>query len=265
MSPLAEEEKAHQFCGMAAGGQRVGISEFARGKTWRNLLAEAGCVEVTDRAGTIGLLLTPDYAEDVSAYIAQLESELEQAYVRALFEMRADYSLSLIHILDDMLAVFDNLAFTAEIIPDDAPLVDERRRAREAARAKRDRKVFGAAAVLTVIIVAIGMIPGWHMGMGSALAGLFVADPTHVQAMFAANLLLLALTAPVQFGCGARFYKGAWGSLKGGSANMDVLVALGTSIAFLFSLWITFLPVVTGDWESHAALAINDGMPYFCL
>ena len=165
--------------------------------------------------------------------------------------------------VDDMLAVFDNLSFTAEIIPDDAPLVDEKRRAREAARAKRDRRVFCAAAVLTVIIVAIGMIPGWHMGVGSALAGLFVADPTHVQAMFAANLLLLVLTAPVQFGCGARFYKGAWGSLKGGSANMDVLVALGTSIAFLFSLWITFLPVVTGDWESHAALAINDGMPYF--
>ena len=108
------------------------------------------------------------------------------------------------------------------------------------------------------------MIPGWHMGVGAALAGLFVTDPTHVQAMFAANLLLLALTAPVQFGCGARFYKGAWGSLKGGSANMDVLVALGTSIAFLFSLWITFLPVITGDWESlDAALAINDGMPYF--
>ena len=165
--------------------------------------------------------------------------------------------------VDDMLAVFDNLAFTAEIIPDDAPLVDERRRAREAARAKRGRKVFGAAAVLTVIIVAIGMIPGWHMGVGAVLAGLFVPKPTHVQAMFAANLLLLALTAPVQFGCGARFYKGAWGSLKGGSANMDVLVALGTSIAFLFSLWITFLPVITGDWESHAALAINDGMPYF--
>ena len=165
--------------------------------------------------------------------------------------------------VDDMLAVFDNLSFTAEIIPEDAPLVDEKRRAREAARGRRDRKVFGVAAVLTVIIVAIGMIPGWHMGVGAALAGLFVTDPTHVQAMFAANLLLLALTAPVQFGCGARFYKGAWGSLKGGSANMDVLVALGTSIAFLFSLWITFLPVITGDWESHAALAINDGMPYF--
>ena len=165
--------------------------------------------------------------------------------------------------VDDMLAVFDNLAFTAELIPEDAPLVDEKRRAREAARAKRDRKVFGLAAVLTVVIVAIGMIPGWHMGVGGALAGLFVPDPTHVQAMFAANILLMALTIPVQFGCGARFYKGAWGSLKGGSANMDVLVALGTSIAFLFSLWITFLPVATGDWSSHEALAINDGMPYF--
>ncbi len=165
--------------------------------------------------------------------------------------------------VDDMLAVFDNLAFTAELIPEDAPLVDERRRAREAARAKRDRKVFGISAVLTVIIVAVGMIPGWHMGAGSALAGLFVPEPTHVQAMFAANILLLALTVPVQFGCGARFYKGAWGSLKGGSANMDVLVALGTSIAFLFSLWITFLPVVANDWSSHEALAINEGMPYF--
>ena len=165
--------------------------------------------------------------------------------------------------VDDMLAVFDNLAFTAELIPEDAPLVDERRRAREAARAARDRKVFGISAVLTVIIVAVGMIPGWHMGAGSALAGLFVSEPTHVQAMFAANILLLALTVPVQFGCGARFYKGAWGSLKGGSANMDVLVALGTSIAFLFSLWITFLPVVANDWSSHEALAINEGMPYF--
>lgn len=166
--------------------------------------------------------------------------------------------------VDDMLAVFDNLSFTAEIIPEDAPLVDEKRRAKEAARSRRDRKVFATSAVLTVIIVCIGMLPGWHMGVGNALAGLFVGSPTHAQAMFAANLLLMALTIPVQFCCGARFYKGAWGSLKGGSANMDVLVALGTSIAFLFSVYITFLPLATGDWgPNSAALEINDGMPYF--
>lgn len=167
--------------------------------------------------------------------------------------------------VDDMLHVFDDLSFTAEIIPEDAPLVDEKRREKEAARARHDVRVFVTAAALTVVIVAIGMIPGWHMAVGGWLAGLFVGGhATHVQAMFAANLLLMALTVPVQFGCGLRFYKGAWGSLKSGSANMDVLVALGTSIAFLFSLWITFLPVFTGNWtDAEVALGVNDGMPYF--
>lgn len=167
--------------------------------------------------------------------------------------------------VDDMLHVFDGLSFTAEIIPEDAPLVDEKRRKKEAARARHDVRVFVTAAALTVVIVAIGMIPGWHMAVGGWLAGLFVGGhATHVQAMFAANLLLMVLTVPVQFGCGLRFYKGAWGSLKSGSANMDVLVALGTSIAFLFSLWITFLPVLTGNWtDAEVALGVNDGMPYF--
>ena len=165
--------------------------------------------------------------------------------------------------VDDMMHVFDDLAFSAEIIPDDAPLIDEGRRAREAARAKRDVRVFAASAVLTLIVLCIGMVPGVHMATGEAIAGLFASEPTHVQAMFAANVLLMLLTAPVQFGCGARFYKGAFGSLKGGSANMDVLVALGTTIAFLFSLVITFAPVATGDWAGDAGMQINGGMPYF--
>lgn len=167
--------------------------------------------------------------------------------------------------IDDMLRVFDNLSFTAEIIPEDAPLVDEKRRAKEAAHAKHDLRVFACSAVLTIIIVAIGMIPGWHMALGHALASLFIGDSaSHIQSMFAGSIILLLLTIPVQFGCGIRFYKGAIASLKSGSANMDVLVALGTTIAFLFSLWITLLPVVTNNWtNTEVALAINDGMPYF--
>jgi Cu+-exporting ATPase len=47
--------------------------------------------------------------------------------------------------------------------------------------------------------------------------------------------LQLALATPVQFVSGARFYVGAYRSLRGGGANMDVLVALGTSMAYLFS------------------------------
>ena len=50
----------------------------------------------------------------------------------------------------------------------------------------------------------------------------------------------LALATPVQFIIGAQFYKGAYTSLKNKSANMDVLVALGTSAAYFYSLYLAF-------------------------
>jgi len=48
--------------------------------------------------------------------------------------------------------------------------------------------------------------------------------------------LMLALALPVQFYVGWDYYVGSWKSLKNGSANMDVLIALGTSVAFFYSL-----------------------------
>jgi len=47
----------------------------------------------------------------------------------------------------------------------------------------------------------------------------------------------LVLATPVQFIIGARFYKGAWNALKAGAGNMDVLVVMGTSAAYFFSLF----------------------------
>ncbi|MDE0562571.1 heavy metal translocating P-type ATPase [Exiguobacterium sp. B2(2022)] len=47
----------------------------------------------------------------------------------------------------------------------------------------------------------------------------------------------LALATPVQFWIGAQFYQGAYKSLKSGSANMDVLVATGTSAAYFYSVF----------------------------
>ena len=47
-----------------------------------------------------------------------------------------------------------------------------------------------------------------------------------------------ALATPVQFWLGARFYKAAWGALKAGSGNMELLVAIGTTAAWLLSMWL---------------------------
>ncbi|BCJ88362.1 heavy metal translocating P-type ATPase [Effusibacillus dendaii] len=54
-----------------------------------------------------------------------------------------------------------------------------------------------------------------------------------------------ALATPVQFVIGWPFYRGAYKALKNGSANMDVLVALGTSAAYFYSL----AAILTGNTE----------------
>ncbi|MCX6082629.1 MAG: heavy metal translocating P-type ATPase [Chloroflexi bacterium] len=58
--------------------------------------------------------------------------------------------------------------------------------------------------------------------------------------------LLLALATPVQFYVGWQYYIGAYKSLRNGSANMDVLIAMGSSVAFLYSL-----PVTLGWLDGH--------------
>lgn len=50
------------------------------------------------------------------------------------------------------------------------------------------------------------------------------------------NWLFLALATPVQFYTGWDYYTGGWKSLKSGGANMDVLVAMGSSVAYFYSL-----------------------------
>ena len=56
------------------------------------------------------------------------------------------------------------------------------------------------------------------------------------------NWLFLFLAAPVQFYTGWGFYTGGWKSIRAGSANMDVLVALGSSAAFFYSLTVLAFP-----------------------
>ena len=56
------------------------------------------------------------------------------------------------------------------------------------------------------------------------------------------NFGLLLLATPVQFWAGWRFYRGAWGALKHGQANMNTLVAMGTSAAYFYSAVATLAP-----------------------
>lgn len=76
------------------------------------------------------------------------------------------------------------------------------------------------------------------------LASPFVANP---HAWMLDGWLQLLLATPVQFGLGARFYRAGWGALRNGSANMDVLIALGTSAAYGLSVF----ELLRGDAMAH--------------
>jgi P-type Cu+ transporter len=108
--------------------------------------------------------------------------------------------------------------------PDDAE-----QRSRRAEERDLTRKVWTGAIISTILV--IGSIP--------AMTGLSIA----FLPMWLHNFWLQAvLTAPVQFWCGRSFYINGWKALKRHAATMDTLIALGTSAAYFYSLFVTFFP-----------------------
>lgn len=104
---------------------------------------------------------------------------------------------------------------------------DQARKAKELGALRRE---FVVAAILALPFV-VQMIPMLLSG------GLFASS--HVDLI--PRAWQLALATPVQFWIGRRFYVGAWHALRGGGANMDVLVVLGTTMAYAWSAAVTVL------------------------
>ncbi len=61
---------------------------------------------------------------------------------------------------------------------------------------------------------------------------------------FTWGMWLFLLVTPVQFIGGWSFYKGAWNAIRTRSINMDFLIALGTSVAYFYSVAVLFFPEV---------------------
>ncbi len=100
--------------------------------------------------------------------------------------------------------------------------VDAEAAAREAEIAhQRRRLLVGAAFTLPLFLLSMGR----DLGLLGAWAGAMWVD-----------WLFLLLATPVQFYVGWDYYTGAFKSLRNGSANMDVLVALGSSVAYFYSV-----------------------------
>jgi Cu+-exporting ATPase len=108
--------------------------------------------------------------------------------------------------------------------------------AREREVSDRRRKlIVGIAFGLPLFIISMsrdfGLISPWLIGPWAGMAG--HAAPAYADLL---NWLFLVLATPVQFYSGKDFYIHAWKALKDKTANMDTLIAMGSSAAYFYSI-----------------------------
>jgi len=143
----------------------------------------------------------------------QVNLATQRAYV--------DHVVGLLQPMEVIRAV-EEAGYTAALIGENGDREIEARR-----REQRDLALrLWVSAALSLVVLAgsmLGMIPGFPA---------WLTNP----------YLLLVLATPVQFWAGWRFYRGAWGALRHGATDMNTLVALGTSAAYFYSVFVTFFP-----------------------
>ncbi|MCX8032702.1 MAG: heavy metal translocating P-type ATPase [Thermoleophilia bacterium] len=102
----------------------------------------------------------------------------------------------------------------------------------EQARAQEARLLrlkFSVALAVGVVLLLMMLIPESWIGMRWQ------------------RVIMLVLSTPVQFWAGSQFYLGAWRALRRGTSDMNTLVAVGTSVAYLYSAAVTLFPESIAD------------------
>ncbi|MFC2066012.1 heavy metal translocating P-type ATPase [Chloroflexota bacterium] len=104
-----------------------------------------------------------------------------------------------------------------------------------ATAARRETRALRNRLMLAAVLAALIMVLGFGLS--------FPGKP----------YLLWVLATPVQFWAGWRFYRGMWGALKHRTADMNTLIAVGTSAAYLYSMIAVLFPglFTAGGLEPH--------------
>lgn len=83
--------------------------------------------------------------------------------------------------------------------------------------------IFGAALAIPAVVLAMAM----------DIAGIYINDDMQLT-----GYVIMALVTPIQIVLGWRYYRGSYSSLRHLNPNMDVLIALGTTVAYVYSAWV---------------------------
>ena len=137
---------------------------------------------------------------------------------------RVEYIPSEISVADISKAI-ESSGYTVLQVPEEKNLEDVEVSIREKEHKKLKTKFL--AGLFLGIIIFLGSMPHWFPWIPKILNNFFV---------------LWVVATPVQFWIGWQFYRGAWGAFRHRNANMDTLIAVGTSAAYLYSVTATLFP-----------------------
>ncbi len=130
--------------------------------------------------------------------------------------------------IDEMIQAIERAGYGA-IRPDDTLEGDDAELQARRAEIKDQTAKFAVGLVFTIPLFILSM------GRDFGLLGAWAHAPW-------VNWLFLVLATPVQFYTGWDYYSGGFKSLRNRSANMDVLVAMGSSVAYIYSLALLLVP-----------------------
>jgi Cu+-exporting ATPase len=137
----------------------------------------------------------------------------------------------------DLVAAVERAGYTADVLTGDVER-DRQVEAAETARVRRQTARTIVAGLLATPFV-VEMLFGW--------AGMTMHLPVWIA---------VVLASVMQFGVGGRFYLAAAKALRARTGNMDLLVVLGTSAAYFYSLWLAFIAYAQGHLYFEAAAVV---------
>ena len=144
----------------------------------------------------------------------------------------------------DLIATIEKLGFRVPRETSADPLAADREQRAQALAHLQRKLLSGLALVIPVLLLAhwdaLGLDRVWALSSREN------------------HLLQLLLQTPVQFWVGWQFYHGAWKALRNRTSDMNTLIAVGTSAAYLYSVLVTFFPALFASVSGVAAAVYFD-------
>ena len=132
--------------------------------------------------------------------------------------------------IDDIVSAIEKAGYGA-ILPDDAMETEDVEQAAREAEIKDQTRKFATGVIFALPLFVLSMMRDFNL----------IGSWSHAPWV---NWFFLILATPVQFYTGWDYYVGGFKSLKNKSANMDVLVAMGSSIAYVYSISVLLFPTL---------------------